>query len=128
MQLAVDTHHEHASGDQLAEAISNAVVHVLGEYTGRGPTEVRTYLDADAITVVLRDALTTGERRLASDGNAPLVLETRLVFQDMMRDELVASVEDLTGRAVHAFMSANQIDPDVGVQTYILEKLEEARS
>ena len=39
----------------------------------------------------------------------------------MMRQEQVASVEDLTGRTVMAFMSANHIDPDIGVETFVLE-------
>jgi uncharacterized protein YbcI len=97
------------------------VVHTLGEYTGRGPTRARTYVNRDVITVLLRDALTKAERRLVSDGNAPTVLETRAIFQQMMREELVASVEDVTGRSVLAFMSANHIDPDIGVETFVLE-------
>ncbi len=123
MEHVVETHHEHASGGNLAAGISNAVVHVLGEYTGRGPTKARTYINTDAVTVVLEDTLTRGERRLVSEGNAPLVLHTRTVYQDMMRRDLVASVEDLTGRTVSAFMSANHINPDVGVETFILERV-----
>src|SRR5947209_7530220 len=113
MRHDVDTHPEHANGGQLAGRISNAVVHVLGEYTGRGPTKARTYVNTDAVTVVVEDALTKPERRLVSDGNAPVVLQTRAVFQQMMRRDLVASVENLTGRKVKAFMSANHVDPDV---------------
>ena len=96
-------------------------MHVLGEYTGRGPTEARTYLNRDSITVLLTDTLTKGERRLVSDGHAPVVLRTRGVFQEMMRAELVARVEDLTGRTVTAFMSANHIDPDIAAETFVLE-------
>jgi uncharacterized protein YbcI len=97
------------------------VVHLLGEYTGRGPTRARAYVNRDAITVVLHDTLTKGERRLVADGQAPMVLHTRGVVQDMMRAELVASVEDLTGRTVAAFMSANHVDPDMAVETFVLE-------
>ena len=106
---------------QLAAAIANAVVHVLGEYTGRGPTRARADVNRDSITVLLHDTLTKGERRLVSDGHAPIVLHTRGVFQQMMRAELVASVEGLTGRKVAAFMSANHIDPDMAVETFVLE-------
>jgi uncharacterized protein YbcI len=120
-QLVPSAHREHASDGRLAAAISVAVVHALGEYTGRGPTRARTYVNSDLITVLLRDTLTKGERRLASDGNAPAVLETRAIFQEMMREELIASVEDLTGRTVMAFMSANHIDPDMGIETFVLE-------
>jgi uncharacterized protein YbcI len=97
------------------------VVHVLGEYTGRGPTRARAYVNRDTVTVVLHDTLTKGERQLVSDGHSQIVLHTRGVFQEMMRAELVASVEELTGRTVAAFMSANHIDPDMAVETFVLE-------
>ena len=109
------------SNGQVAAAISVAVVRVLGEYTGRGPTKARTYINRDAVSVVLNDTLTKGERQLVSDGNGPVVLQTRALFQEMMRPALVASVEDLTGRTVLAFMSANHIDPDMAVETFVLE-------
>jgi uncharacterized protein YbcI len=121
MQSTPDPHRDHPTDGQVAAAISTAVVHALGEYTGRGPTKARTYLNRDVITVLLRDTLSKAERRLVSDGNAPTVLQTREIFQQMMREELVASVEGLTGRTVMAFMSANHIDPDIGVETFVLE-------
>ena len=125
MTLTASTE-RHPTDGQLAAAISTAVVHALGEYTGRGPTRARTYVNCDLITVVLKDVLTKGERRLVSDGNAPAVLKTRAVFQRMMERELVDSVEDLTGRTVTAFMSANHVDPDMGVETFVLEPQPEA--
>jgi hypothetical protein len=38
-----------------------------------------------------------------------------------MRDDLVALVEDVTGGTVIAFLSANNIDPDIAVETFVLE-------
>jgi uncharacterized protein YbcI len=111
----------HETDGQLSAAIANSVVHVLGEHTGRGPTRARAYVNHDAITVVLRDTLTKGERKLVSDGHSGVVLRTRSLFQDGMRNELVESVEGLTGRTVAAFMSANHIDPDMAVETFVLE-------
>jgi hypothetical protein len=37
-----------------------------------------------------------------------------------MRVSLVETVERLTGRPVVAFMSANHIDPDMAVETFML--------
>lgn len=96
-------------------------MHVLGEYTGRGPTRARAYVNRDAITVLLHDTLTKGERRLVADGHESIVLHTRSVFQELMRADLVTSVEELTGRSVAAFTSANHIDPDIAVETFVLE-------
>ena len=112
---------EQGTGGQLSAAIANSVVHLLGEYTGRGPTRARAYVNRDVIAVLLHDTLTKGERRLVSGGHSQGVLHTRGLFQEMMRDELVAAVEGLTGRTVVAFMSANHIDPDVAVETFVLE-------
>lgn len=111
---------QHTEGE-LAAKISTRVVQVLGEYTGRGPTQARAYINRDAITVLLHDTLTKGERRLVSEGHSPVVLQTRSLFQDLMRADLVGAVEELTGRTVTAFTSANHIDPDIAVETFVLE-------
>jgi hypothetical protein len=39
-----------------------------------------------------------------------------------MSADLTRAVEELTERKVIAFMSANHIDPDLAVETFILEK------
>ena len=105
----------------MAAAVANAVVHALGEYTGRGPTKARAYVNRDAISVLLHDTLTKGERQLVSGGRSDTVLRTRTLFQEMMRAELVARLEEMTGRTVTAFMSANHIDPDMAVETFVLD-------
>lgn len=120
MRAAEDARREPASEGELSASIATMVVHVLNEHTGRGPTQARAHVNRDVITVLLRDTLTKGERRLVSDGHAPVVLHTRSIFQNIMRDKLVASVEDLTGRTVAAFVSANHIDPDIAVETFVL--------
>ena len=106
---------------ELAASISNAVVHLLSQYTGRGPTKARTYIYEDLITVVLRDTLTQGERSLVADGSRDLVLRTRKAYQDAMGSDLIAAVEAQSGRAVLAFLSSNNIDPDVAVESFVLQ-------
>ena len=106
----------------LAAAISNAMVGLLHEYTGRGPTRARTTLDEDLIVCVLGDTLTNSERRLVSGDEERLVLEQRSTFQRLMRDEAVDAIEGLTGRKVTAFMSNNHIDPDLAVETFVLAR------
>src|SRR5438477_5463543 len=88
-------------------AISNLVVKLVSEYTGRGPTKARSYLNDELVTVVLRDTLTKGERSLVRDGKGDLVLDVRLAFQQTMRNDLVEGIERVTGRSVVAFLSAN---------------------
>ena len=104
----------------LSAAISNAVVGLLHDYTGRGPTRARTTIGADTIVVTLRDSLTKAERTLADRGQATEVLAMRRAFQDTMRDDLVAAVESLPGRTVEAFLSDNLHDPDVAVEIFLM--------
>jgi uncharacterized protein YbcI len=111
---------DHVPGE-VAAAISNAVVRLLSDYTGRGPTKARTHLSKDLVTVVLHDTLTKGERSLVREGDTTLVLEARKAFQNAMKDDLVTAVEQHTGRHVVAFLSANSIQPDVAVETFLLE-------
>jgi uncharacterized protein YbcI len=114
-----DTTHLSPGGSKTA-AISNMTVRLLSQYTGRGPTRARTFFNEDMVTVVLQDTLTKGERVLVKNDRDDLVLLTRVTFQEVMRDDLVAGIEEITGRSVIAFLSANHIDPDIAVETFIL--------
>jgi uncharacterized protein YbcI len=104
-----------------AANISNLVVQLMTNQTGRGPTKAWTSINGDLIAVVLRDTLTKGERSLVANGRADLVMEIRSAYQDTMRAEAIAGVEQLTGRTVLAFLSSNHIDPDVAIECFVLE-------
>jgi len=114
------TQTEQPAANSKSAAISSLVVRTLSEYTGRGPTKARTHFSDDVITVVLQDTLTKGERSLVADGLDEMVLTTRRAFQGTMRHDLVKDVEDIVGRRVTAFLSANHIDPDIAVEVFIL--------
>ena len=63
-----------ATGSNPSLAISNLTVRLLSQYTGRGPTKARTYLNDDLVTIVLQDSLTHAERTLVEKGRSELVL------------------------------------------------------
>ena len=111
---------EHAPKGSVAADISNATVSLMHEYTGRGPTKARTYINENLITVVLEDTLTMGERSLVRDGEVELVIATRKAFQRTMGPQLIAAVERHSGRKVRAFLSDNHVDPDVAVESFVL--------
>ena len=112
---------EQAAHDQSPAAkISSHVVRTVSAYTGRGPTKSWTSIVGDLVSVVLHDTLTKGERSLVRDGRSQLVLDTRKAYQQTMRDELVAGVEQHTGRKVIAFLSDNHINPDVAIESFVL--------
>jgi len=108
----------------MNQEINNGAVRVVREYTGRGPTKARSVIDQDSVTILLADTLTPAERRLAENGKGDSVLKTRHDFQLVMRDALVKVVEDALDRKVIAFMSDNHIDPDYGVEVFVLEPAE----
>jgi uncharacterized protein YbcI len=102
-------------------AISNAVVRLLREYTGRGPTKSRTTIRDNVVLVMLEQTLTKGEESLVSKGRADKVIEIRHEFQEAMREEGMAKISELTGRKVTAMLSANHVDPDIGAEIFVLD-------
>jgi uncharacterized protein YbcI len=105
----------------LYVALSNAIVRLLREYTGRGPTKARTTIRDNVVLVMLEQALTKGEQVLVQKGRGENVLALRHEYQEAMREESSAQVAKLTGRTVVAMMSANHLDPDLGAEIYILD-------
>jgi uncharacterized protein YbcI len=68
-----DTTHAAVSGSKTA-AISNLTVRLLSQYTGRGPTRARTFLNDDMVTIVLQDTLTRAEIQRRSRVDTPGVI------------------------------------------------------
>jgi uncharacterized protein YbcI len=116
----------HTSGE-LSAAISTAVVHMLAETTGRGPTKAKTTLGENGVFVVLQDNLTKGERALVAAGEQAAVLDIRKRWQNIMRTQMSNEIEELTGRKVVGFMSDSHIDPDLAVEVFVLEQVATAR-
>jgi uncharacterized protein YbcI len=114
------TETQHPSGGSVAADVATMVVRTLREYTGRGPTKARAYLNDNLVTVVLQDTLTTGERSLVRDDRGELVLSTRHAYQETMGADLVAGIEQLLDRRVVAFLSSNHIDPDIAIESFLL--------
>jgi len=104
------------------QQIANFVVRVIREQTGRGPTHAKCYLHEELVTVVMTDVMTPAEKTLAMDGRRDWVLQTRVIFQETMATTLCDGVGEILGRQVIAFLSANHIQPDISVETFILAK------
>jgi uncharacterized protein YbcI len=111
---------ERSENGALNAAISTAIVQLVREYTGRGPTKARTTIRDDVVLVMLEDTLTKGERALVAYGSGGKVLDVRTEFQNAMREEAMRVIGRLTGRTVIAMMSANHIDPDLGAEVFLL--------
>jgi hypothetical protein len=61
------------------------------------------------------------------NGDEERVLQMRAAFQSPMATECRAAVEDLTGRKVIAFMSANHVEPDMAADRAGLSGVSPAR-
>jgi len=104
----------------LKAEISAGMVQLLHDYTGRGPTQARTYVSDDLVTIVLRDTMTPAETSLAAAGHGEFVLDLRAKVQATMKADAVAMVERVTGRSVNVFMSTNSIEPDAAAEVFLL--------
>ena len=109
-------------GRSVVTEISNAVVGITRDYTGRGPTRARTSMTDDMVTVVYHESLTKAEQRLHERGEDEAVRGIRRKFQEVMRDDYVAAVEQISGRKVIAFLSDHHMDPDIAVETFITQR------
>lgn len=121
--------HGKADGAVLT-AISNAVVQIVREYTGRGPTKARASIRDNVVIVLMQETLLKAEHSLINDSKGALVVEMRRSFQQTMRDELSGAIERLTQRKVIAFMSDSHLEPDYSIEVFVLapEGEDEARS
>jgi uncharacterized protein YbcI len=101
--------------------ISNALGRLHKELAGRGPTKVRTHIDEDLIVCVLEGGLTRAERTVRDHAGGTAVVEIRHRLQSAMRAGIREAVEEILGRRVESFMSANDPDRDLQVEVMLLE-------
>jgi len=106
---------------RLNQEIANAVVRTHHDHLGRGPSKARAFYNHDMIVVVLRGIFSASERSLIAHGNQAAVQKLRQEARTAMRPDLVHAVEALTGLNVDAFMSATHINPDITVETFVLD-------
>ena len=100
--------------------ISNAISRVHKEFIGRGPTNSRTTIDGNLVVCLLEGGFTRAEQTLRANDMGDVVAAERLGLQDSIRHAVIAAVEQITGRRVHSFMSANDLDQGLQVEVFVL--------
>src|SRR6202451_1216990 len=98
-------------GDVLT-AISDGLVALLKEFYGRGPTRAKSYYQDDLVVCLLRGGCRRVEQTLLEGGRGSAVIQQRMEFQDLMREQFETVIETATGRRVVGFMRGDQQDPD----------------
>src|SRR5947209_17044862 len=119
--MSAQTEPDRPPGSSLYVTISNAIVGLMREYTGRGPTKARTTLRDNLVVVLLEQTLTKGEQVLVEKGRDENVLMLRREYQEAMREEASAKIAEITGRNVLAMMSANHLSPYLAVELFVLD-------
>jgi uncharacterized protein YbcI len=106
---------------KMVAAVSNAISGLHRTNYGRGPRRTRTVVGSDYVICFLEDPYTPVERTLINSGRFDTVRETRNAFQDAMRADFMAAVEEVVGRKVIGFLSQVHVDPDLSIEAFILE-------
>src|ERR1700751_1234634 len=112
---------EPLSGGALNAALANEISKLVANFTGRGATKSRAFIDQDVVVCLLEDGATRGERNLVAAGNAQLVRWQRDAMQRAMAPQLIAAVEHLTHRTVNVFLSGTDNDGESSIEAFVLQ-------
>ena len=112
---------ERADVGQLASRISREIVRLHVRLYGRGPTRAKTFVEDEYVLTVLEEIFTAAEKTLIAAEKGTHVIDTRGAFQEAVRDDFVAIVEETLERKVKSFMSQVDLSRDLAAELFLLE-------
>jgi uncharacterized protein YbcI len=107
---------------RLGAAISDAMVGLVRDAVGRGPTRARTFIYDDVIVCLLHETMTPLERTLHQEQRDDAVQEIRDVLHTAIGPPAQQRIEALTGRPVLATLADHHSDPDACVFVFLLKQ------
>lgn len=108
-------------GDELLDAVTEAMVVLHERYHHRAPVSAKTQLlDNDLLAVVMGGVYTEIEKTMIELQRGRVVQETRSAFQEAMQARFIDAVERLSGRDVLAFISNSHVGPDLEIELFVL--------
>jgi uncharacterized protein YbcI len=108
-------------GDDLLEAVTDAMVALHERYHHRRPVTAKTRMMGDDLLVcVLGGVYTDVEKTMIELQRSTIVQETRSTFQNAMERRFIDAVEQITGRDVLAFISNSHVGPDIEIEIFML--------
>ncbi len=119
--MAVSQPEPRTDRSAVAADVSREIVRLHARLFGRGPTRAKSFIYDDFALCILEDVLTRAEKTLVAAGNTEQVHSMRMAFQEAVRDDFIALVEEATGRKVRAFVSQVHVDPELAVELFIFE-------
>jgi uncharacterized protein YbcI len=108
-------------GTDVRLALANAMMGVMKQFYGKGPTGAKAWLLDDYVFVAMEGGLTRNEETLLEDGKEDIVRSYRLAFQETVRDTMMGTVGEITGRRVLDYHSQIVFHPTRAFEIFILE-------
>ncbi len=109
------------AGDEMLEAVTEAMVVLHERYYGRKPGSAHTQMMGDdMLACVFGDMYTDVEKTLIELQRQEVVHESRTAFQQAVKQRFIGEVERITGRQVDNFISTHHVGPDRGVEVFVL--------
>lgn len=109
-------------GDEMLEAVTEAMVALHERYYGRKPGSAHTQtMGDDMLACVFGDMYTDVEKTLIEMQRQEVVHQSRTVFQQATKQRFIGEVERITGRQVGNFISTHHVGPDRGVELFVLK-------
>lgn len=112
---------ETESGSSITAEVSNAMVGLKKQFYGRGPDQAEAYINDNYVFCVLNGGLTQNEKTLLDAGEEQLVRSYRLRFQEVMADQTIEAVAQITGREVLTYHSRMLFEPATGIEIFVLD-------
>ncbi len=108
-------------GDEVLEAVTEAMVAIHERYHGRKPGTAHTQLMGDdMLACMFGEVYTDVEKTMIELQRQALVHETRSAFQRAMERRFIDEVERITGRRVARFISTHHVGPDLELELFLL--------
>lgn len=110
------------SGNELLDAVTDAIVALHLHHYGRVPATAKTQLlGDDLLACTLEGIYTEVEKTMIELQRAPEVRATRKDFETATSHKFIRVVERLSGRRVAAFISNYHVGPDLAVELFWLD-------
>jgi len=110
---------EHSTSVRLA--LANSMMGIMKQFYGKGPTGAKAWVLDDYVFIAMDGGLTRNEETLLEDGKEDLVRTYRLSFQETMRDTMMGTVAEITGRRVLTYHSQIVFHPTRAFEIFLLE-------
>ncbi len=107
---------------EIRASLSNALVALMKERYGKGPTAAKSFINDEYVLTVLEGGLTRNEETLLAAGKEDLVREYRLCFQSVVEKDFTGAVERITGRTVLTYHSQIVFNPTRSFEIFVLDQ------